>query len=120
LGCLGVAVPFAQPTVPAPQSAIGFEACADYKLATYEQIADYFRKLAAAAPNRMQLVEIGKTAEGRTQLLAIISSEQNIRQLAHYKEIARTLALGRRAGGVPLGDDDARQLARDGKAVVWI
>jgi len=26
------------------------EGCADYKLATYEQIEDYFRKLAAAVP----------------------------------------------------------------------
>src|SRR5438067_5221323 len=115
LACLGVAMPFAQPTVPTPRSAIGFEPCADYKLATYEQIADYFRKLAAAAPGRMQLVDIGKTAEGRTELMAIISSEENIRQLAKYKDIARTLALARAPS-----DNDARQLARDGKAVVWI
>src|SRR5205823_13403504 len=77
LASLGVAIPFAQPTVPTPQSVIGFEPCADYKLATYEQIADYFRKLAAASPQRLQLVEMGKTAEGRTELMAIISSEQN-------------------------------------------
>jgi len=116
LACLGAAaLPHAQPTVPTPRSAIGFEPCADYKLATYEQIADYFRKLAAAAPGRMQLVDIGKTAEGRTELMAIISSEENIRQLAKYKDIARTLALARAPS-----DNDARQLARDGKAVVWI
>jgi len=117
---LGGAMPLAQPTLPTPQSVIGFEPCADYKLATYEQIADYFRRLAAAAPQRMQLVEIGKTAEGRVQLMAIISSEQNIRQLARYKDIARTLAHARRATGAPIGEDDARQLAAQGKAVVWI
>jgi len=117
---LGGAMPLAQPTLPTPQSVIGFEPCADYKLATYEQIADYFRRLAAAAPQRMQLVEIGKTAEGRVQLMAIISSEQNIRQLARYKDIARTLAHARRATGAPISEDDARQLAAQGKAIVWI
>src|SRR5438552_765269 len=123
LASMGVAIPFAQPTVPTPQSVIGFEPCADYKLGTYEQIADYFRKLAAAAPQRLQLVEMGKTAEGRTELMAIISSEQNIRQLAKYKDIARRLALARSAAGAGRGsmtDDEAHALAREGKAVVWI
>src|SRR5882672_10901831 len=77
------ALPRSQP--PTPQSVIGWEPCADYKLATYEQIEDYFRKLATAVPGRMKLVDMGKTAEGRTQVLAIISSEENIRQLGKYK-----------------------------------
>ena len=45
------------------------EGCADYKLATYEQIEDYFRKLATAVPGRMKLVEMGKTTEGRVQVI---------------------------------------------------
>src|SRR5438034_1988835 len=116
------AVPAAQrpaASPPTPQSVIGWEPCADYKLATYEQIEEYFRKLAAAAPARMQLVDMGKTAEGRTQVLGIISSEQNIRQLGKYKDIARKLALGR-DGDRRLTDEDARALALEGKAVVWI
>src|SRR5437773_9074460 len=116
------AVPAAQrpaASVPTPQSVLGWEPCADYKLATYEEIEDYFRKLAAAAPSRMKLVEMGKTSEGRTQVLGIISSEDNIRQLGKYKDIARTLALARE-GDRPLTDDQARAFARDGKAVVWI
>lgn len=95
LAAAAVALPSAQRGVPTPQSVLGWDPCADYKLATYEQIEDYFRKLAAAAPNRMKLVEMGKTAEGRTQVLAIISSEDNIRQLGKYKDIARKLALVR-------------------------
>ena len=115
-----VALLSAQPVAPTPQSVIGWEPCADYKLATYEQIEDYFRKLAAAVPARMKLVEMGKTAEGRTQVLAIISSEENIRQLGKYKDIVRRLALGGRDGDRPLNDAQARALAREGKAVVWI
>src|SRR5215468_2071198 len=74
----------AQRGAPTPESVLGWQPCTDYKLATYEQIEDYFRKLAAAVPSRMQLVEMGKTTEGRSQVLAIVSSEANIRQLGRY------------------------------------
>jgi hypothetical protein len=105
--------------VPAPASVLGFEPCADYKLATYETIADYFRRLDAAS-ERMRLFEIGRTAEGRTQILTVISSEENLKRLDAYKRIARTLALNRDEQGRPLTDEGARQLAREGKAIVWI
>ena len=62
----------------------------------------------------MRLVEIGKTVEGRPELMAIVSSEANIRDLARYKDMARRLALAR---GSP---EEARDLARQGKAIVWI
>src|SRR5258708_21976398 len=133
LAAVLVAVLSAQPAIPTPQSVIGWEPCADYKLATYEQIEDYFRKLAAAAPARMKLVDIGKTVEGRTQVLAIISSEDNIRQVGKYKDIAQRLALARSSATAERGqavegravdrlltDEQAHRLAREGKAVVWI
>jgi hypothetical protein len=128
LGSAGVAIAIAlsagvvtraQTAVPTPESVIGFPPCADYKLATYEQVAEYFRKLDAAS-DRMQLFEIGRTAEGRTQLLSVISSEQNLKDLTRYKQIARSLALNRDPGGKPLTDERARQLAREGKAMIWI
>jgi hypothetical protein len=114
-----IAVPNAQSPVPTPASVIGWEPCADYKLATYETISDYFRKLDAAS-DRMQLFEIGKTAEGRTQILTVISSEENLKNLSKYKQIARSLALNRDENGRPLTDERARQLAREGKAMIWI
>ena len=82
--------------------------------ATYEQIAAYFRALDAATP-RLRLEEIGRTTEGRTQLMALVSSASNLRNADRYKQIARRLAQGR-----DLTDEQARALARDGKAVVWI
>ncbi|HEY7475712.1 MAG TPA: M14 family metallopeptidase, partial [Vicinamibacterales bacterium] len=57
----------------------------------------------------------GKTAEGRDQLMAIVTSPANHQNLAKYKDISRRLAL---AEG--LTDDQARALAREGKAIVWI
>ena len=44
--------------VPTPQQVLGFEPCADYKLATYEETIRYFRTLEAASRNRMQLVDL--------------------------------------------------------------
>ena len=104
----------AQTDVPAPESIIGFAPCTDYKLANYEQIADYFRVLDAST-ERMELLEIGDTSEGRTQLMAIISSEANMQQLDRFKAIARRLAIAR-----GLTDAQARELAADGRTVVWI
>ena len=86
------------------------------QLATYQQIEQYFRKLAAAVPARIKLVEMGKTTEGRAQVMGIISSEQNIRQA---RQVQGNLALARR-GDRLLTDDQARALAREGKTVVWI
>ena len=100
--------------VTSPKQQFGFNIGDDYKLATYTQFEQYFRKLATQS-NRMKLVDIGKTAEGRTQLMAIISSPANLAKLDRYKEISRKLAF---AEG--LSESDARALAREGKAVVWI
>jgi hypothetical protein len=100
--------------VPTPESVIGFRPGTDYKLADYGQISEYFTRLAAAS-DRMTLNEIGNTAEGRPMMLAVISSEENLRQLDRWKDIARRLAM---AEGV--SDQEARRLAQEGKAVVWI
>ena len=100
--------------VPTPASVIGFEPCGDYALATYEQIAEYFRVLEASS-DRVQLVDIGRTTEGRTQLMAIISSEANLRRVNRFRAISRRLALSR-----DVSDAQARALAAEGRSVIWI
>jgi hypothetical protein len=104
----------AGPAVTAPRAAFGFDIGDNYKLANYTQMEAYWRKLAGES-DRMKLVSIGKTAEGREQLMAIVSSPQNLENLDRYREIARRLA---QADG--LTPEQARALAREGKAVVWI
>lgn len=86
----------------------------DYFLATYEQLEQYWRRLDRES-ERMQLVDIGRTEEGRTQWMAVVSAPENLARLDRYREISRRLAL---AEG--LSDDDAVHLAREGRAVVWI
>ena len=100
--------------VPAPQSVLGFRPGADYKLATYDQSVDYFRKLAAAVKS-MKIVEAGRTSQGRTMYFALISTPGNLKEIDRYREIARRLAHPQ-----GLTDADARSLARAGKVFVHI
>src|SRR5207245_5551328 len=104
----------AQHRVTTPRQALGFDVGADYHLATYTQLEAYWRTLARESP-RMVLREIGKTAEGRPQLMAIITAPANHKRLARYEDIARRLALAQE-----LTDEQAHALAREGKAAVWI
>ena len=55
----------------------------DYFLANYKQLAAYWQKLDRES-DRMVLQSIGKTAEGRDQLMAIVTSPEN------HKNLART------------------------------
>ncbi|HEV3141363.1 MAG TPA: M14 metallopeptidase family protein, partial [Vicinamibacterales bacterium] len=100
--------------VPTPESVFGFAPGADYKLATYDQSVEYFKKLAAASKN-VKLVEIGKTTQGRTMLFALISSPANLAKIDRYREIARRLAHPQ-----GLSDAEAHALAREGKAFVHV
>src|SRR5690349_883968 len=108
------AVVQAQGHITSPKEQFGHNIGDDYWLATYDQFQGYWQKLAKES-DRMKLVEIGKSAEGRPQLMAIISSPENMKKLDRYKDISRRLAT---AEG--LTDEQARALAKEGKAVVWI
>src|ERR671912_1713715 len=104
----------APPKVTNPEQFFGHQVGADYVLPNYTKFTEFVRKLDTES-DRMTVQSIGKTAEGREQLMAIITSPENHKNLQKYKDSARRLAL---AEG--LTDDQARALARDGKAVVWI
>jgi hypothetical protein len=103
-----------RPNVTTPKQALGFDFGDDYQLANYQQIEAYWKTLDKES-DRLTLHDMGKTAEGRTQWMAVVTSPQNHRNLARYRDISRRLAL---AEG--LTDDQARALAKEGKAVVWI
>lgn len=114
LALLAVASGLAQSKITTPKEQFGFNIGDDYQLANYTQLVEYWKRLAQQS-DRLKLVEIGKTAEGRAMYMAIITSPENHRKLDRLKEISRRLAL---AEG--LSDEQARALASEGKAVVWI
>jgi hypothetical protein len=74
-----------------PKDAFGFNIGDDYRLASYSQLESYWKKLAGES-DRIKLVDIGATAEGRHQWMAIISSPANLKSLARYREISQRLA----------------------------
>ena len=104
----------AQSKLTSPKEQFGFNIGDDYQLVNYTQYEAYLKKLDQDS-DRMKVVEMGKSAEGRTMYLGIITAPENFKQLDRYKEISRRLAL---AEGVT--ETEARALAKEGKAVVWI
>jgi zinc carboxypeptidase len=103
-----------QSGLPTPESAFGFRAGADYKLATYDQSLAYFRQLDAAS-DRLTLVEVGRTSQGRPMVFALISSPENLANVDRYRSMNVRLA---HPGD--LTESAARQIARDGKAFVHL
>lgn len=100
--------------VPSPRSHFGFSIGDNYHLATFTQTEAYLNKVAKASP-RIKLQVIGKTEEGRNQYMAIVSDPKNIKNLAKYKAISQRLARAEN-----LSEAEAKALAKEGKAVVWI
>ncbi len=97
-----------------PKEQFGFNIGDDYQLTNYTQLTEYWKKLAGET-DRMRLTTIGKTAEGRDQMMAIVTAPENFKSLDQYRDTTRKLSLGE-----GLTDDQAHALAKEGKAVVWI
>jgi hypothetical protein len=111
---LAPAAPVLGQGVPHPDEVIGFELGSDYRLADLGQLYAYYEALAEASP-RVHLTEIGRSVRGEPLHLMFISSEENLARLDHWRSIAQRLARAR-----DLTEDEAKALAREGKAIVWI
>jgi hypothetical protein len=102
----------AQP--PTPQAHFGFQMGADRRLATAESIEKYF-ELVAAATDRVRIVDVGSTTEGRRTIAAIVSAPENIRNLEGIRAANRRLADPR-----TLAADEALAIAASHKVVLAI
>jgi len=100
--------------ITSPVQEFGHPIGEDYFLATYQQLIGYWEKLSRES-DRMVLDTIGYSEEGRPQLMAIITDPANHADLERYRAIAERMA---RAEGV--SESQARELAAEGKAVIWI
>src|SRR5262249_32979863 len=107
------AAAFCYAAVPTPKEHFGFTPGDDYKLADYNEIISYFQKLTRAS-DRILLAEFGKTAMGKPMYIAYISAPENLKKLDVYRGISRRLALGEP------DESEARRLAAQGRAIVWI
>jgi len=100
--------------IPTPEEHFGFGMGKDYHVSNYTQTEAYFKKVAEIS-DRAKLVSIGKTEEGRAQWMMIVTSPENHKNLDKFKEISIKMARAEN-----MTEADARALADQGKAVVWI
>jgi hypothetical protein len=112
-GAPGTVVAQGSPSgLPSPEQFFGFQMGADRKLANWDKLHEYYQSLAKRS-NKMQLVELGKTSEGRPYIALFISSPANLAKLDHYKQINARLADPR-----GLSEAEGKKLAAEGKAVI--
>ena len=100
--------------IQSPSEFLKMNVGADRTLADYKQIRSYFEALAKASP-RVDLKVLGKTTLGDEMIMAVISSEENIRNQERIKADAKRLADPR-----GLSDGEAERIIRDGKAIVLV
>ncbi len=99
---------------PTPEAFLGFQVGADRKLADYGQIVRYLEALDQGS-DRVQLQKLGKSVLGRDLVMAVISSEANLRDADRYRSIARRLADPR-----GLDPAEAERLVAEGKVIVLV
>src|SRR5947207_2589094 len=92
-------------SIPAPADVLGFAPGDDRKLASWAKVVEYFQKLAAAS-DRVNFEEIGKTTMGAPFVYATISAPENLKHLDEFKDIQQQLAdprtLGAGSADVPV------------------
>jgi len=103
----------AAPRLTSPKEFLGFNLGDDYHLPNYTQLVGHWERLDRES-DRLKVVPIGLTEEGRTMVMGIVTSPANHRRLYGFKDSVRRLALGEAT------TSDARRLAEEGRAVVWI
>lgn len=97
------------PSVPKPSEVI-YQEVGEWHV-THDRLVSYLQALARAVPQRIQLVNMGKTYEGRPQILMIITSLQNQARLEQIREQHVLLSDPVRSASL-----DIRQMP----AVLWI
>jgi hypothetical protein len=107
----------ARAAVPAPEEVLGFRPGDDRRLASWQQVVDYFQRLDAAS-DRVRFEELGKSTLGKPFVLATISAPENLARLEEYKRIQAQLADPRLLGKD--AERKAAQLIARGKTIVLI
>jgi len=87
----GAPTPAAPQGVTTPEAHLGRPVGRDFELADWDEVSGYFRRLASESP-RVLVETVGSTTEGRDFLLAVLSSEANLRNLEALRATNRRLA----------------------------
>ena len=101
--------------IPTPRDVLGYIAGAPGELTHYADIVHYLRVLSESSPN-MSLFTIGKTAEGREMVIAVIADADTMKRLPAYKGLLAKLSDPRL---VPT-EAEADSIIADAKPVYWL
>ncbi len=112
-GLLALAAPAAA-QVPTPDAHFGFRLGSDRRLATADDIARYFTRVASQT-DRVTLIDLGNTTDGHAMPAAVVSAPENIRNLDQIRAANLRLSDPR-----TLEPDEARRLAATQKVIVAI
>jgi hypothetical protein len=116
---LATGVATAQTKIPTPAEVLAFTPGDDRKLASWDQVVDYFQRLDGAS-DRVNFETLGTTTVGKPFVMATISSPANLARLDEFKEIQSQLADPRKLGPLATRDRKAAELIRRGKTIVLI
>ncbi len=105
--------------IPAPADVLGFVPGEDRKLASWNQIVDYFEQLDSAS-DRVKFETLGQTSMNKPFVMATISSPANLAHLEEYKQIQAQLADPRKLGPLAGRERKAAELMKRGKTIVLI
>ncbi len=103
----------ASDTVPTVEDVLGHIAGAPDVLSYSHEVHRYMRAVANASP-RVKVFTIGESEEGREMILVVISDEQTIQYLDHYKDLTARLSDPRN-----LSEDEAKRLVNEAKPIYW-
>jgi hypothetical protein len=106
-------------TIPAPADVLGFAPGDDRKLASWNQMVDYFERLDQAS-DRLKFETLGRTSMNKPFVMATISSPANLARLEEFKQIQAQLADPRKLGPAAGRDRKAAELIARGKTIVLI
>ncbi|HEU4509628.1 MAG TPA: M14 family zinc carboxypeptidase [Pyrinomonadaceae bacterium] len=109
----------AQTKIPAPAEVFGFTPGDDRKLASWNQVIDYFERLDRAS-DRVVFETLGQTSMNKPFVMATISSPLNLARLEEFKQIQDQLADPRKLGPLATRDRKAADLIKRGKTIVLI
>jgi Zinc carboxypeptidase len=116
---LATGVSTAQTKIPTPAEVLTFTPGEDRKLASWDQVVDYFQRLDGAS-DRVNFETLGTTTMGKPFVMATISAPANLARLEEFKKIQDQLADPRKLGPMATRDRKAAELIRRGKTIVLI
>ncbi|MYE89037.1 peptidase M14 family protein [Candidatus Poribacteria bacterium] len=98
--------------ITSPEAFFGFQLGTDRKMARWNKIVDYFRLLGEQS-DKIQVIDMGPSTEGHPFLFVVISSPENLANLAHLRAVNAQIKDPR-----GISEDVINSFVEEGKAII--